>query len=387
MLHIFVKKTPKMHNPFLFGKIAENSFFTNREIELKRLNNNLNSGTNTIVISPRRWGKSSLVKKASGILNRKEKDIRVCFIDLFKTRTENEFYEIYAREILKASSSRWQEWAKTAGEMLKKITPKLTMGADPQNDFSISFDWSSGTRNTDEILNMPEKIALKKNIRIIVCIDEFQNLSHYHDSIGFQKLLRAYWQHHKKVTYLLYGSKRHMLIDFFENKSMPFYKFGDVIFLQKILKEKWILFITDAFRRTKKQISNEIAGQIAELMQNHPYFVQQFAQIIWFNTEKAATSKIISDSLQDIIEQNAIIYQKEIESLSSGQINFLKAFSDGEQKYSSFENLKKYNLGSSANVSRIKEALENKEILDFTSTPPIFHDPVFELWFIKHINS
>ena len=97
-------------SPFVFGKVASNSAFINRELETQKLKNNFISGINTTLISPRRWGKTSLVKKAASELAMENTNIKICYIDLFGVKDEEEFYEIWIREIIKASSSKWNDW-------------------------------------------------------------------------------------------------------------------------------------------------------------------------------------------------------------------------------------------------------------------------------------
>jgi uncharacterized protein len=94
-------------------------------------------------------------------------------------------------------------------------------------------------KNYREVLQLPEKIAAKKNINVVICIDEFQNIESFKDSLAFQKKLRTEWQHQQMVTYCLYGSKQQMMTSLFEKQSMPFYRFGDVIYLSKIKRKEW----------------------------------------------------------------------------------------------------------------------------------------------------
>ena len=117
----------------------------------------------------------------------------------------------------------------------------------------------------EAMLAAPEKIAKESGKRFVVCIDEFQNINEYEDSLGFQRKLRSHWQKHSSVCYCLYGSKRHMLLNIFNNYEMPFYKFGDILFLQKIKQEDWISFITSRFDDTGKHISREECQKIVEL--------------------------------------------------------------------------------------------------------------------------
>ena len=124
--------------PFVFGKIVSGLDFTNRQSETERLLQNFNASVNTVLISPRRWGKSSLVKKATEQSKRKNPKLVFCFIDLFNIRTEQEFYEVYIRELIKVTSTKWEERIRIGKELFKKIIPKFSVGIDPMNDLSIS---------------------------------------------------------------------------------------------------------------------------------------------------------------------------------------------------------------------------------------------------------
>jgi AAA+ ATPase superfamily predicted ATPase len=239
-----------MVSPFVYGKIASGDAFTDREEEQKRLSENIRSHINSVLISPRRWGKSSLVLKVGDALQRGKTPIRFCYIDLFNVRTEQEFYSHFAREVLRVSYSKWDERLNSAKRFFKRLTPKFSMGTDPLNDFSVSFDLEETKDAPDEILDLPERICQHRKIELVICLDEFQNIGFFDEPLAFQKKMRAQWQHHKHATYCLYGSKRHMMTELFENKSMPFYKFGDVVFLQKIPEHYWVKYLIDGFART-----------------------------------------------------------------------------------------------------------------------------------------
>lgn len=171
-----------------------------------------------------------------------------------------------------------------------------------------------------------------------------------------------------------------MIADLFENKSMPFYKFGDLIFLDRIRESHWIEYIKSSFKKTGKTIQTEAAQAIAQAVKNHPYFVQQLAQKTWILTSTEATPNTVSVALETMLHENSILYLREIENLSNTQVNLLKALCDGVQQLSASDTLQRYNLGTSANVLRIKSALEQREIIDFLGPEPEFVDPVFELW-------
>jgi hypothetical protein len=171
-----------------------------------------------------------------------------------------------------------------------------------------------------------------------------------------------------------------MLLDIFSNASMPFYKFGDIMFLEKISNKNWGEFIKKRFEDTGKKITIEQAEYLAQLVDNHSYYVQQLAQQSWLRTKTSCSKAIIDESLQSIKNQLSLLFVGQIETMTATQINFLKAVLDGETAFSSQENLQKYRLGSSANLKNIKNALISREIIDISAQKVDILDPIFKLW-------
>ena len=366
-------------NPFVFGKAAEGEYFTDRQEDARRLNANLTHGINTILISPRRWGKTSLVKKViSEITN---PSIKPIYIDIFQCKSEHEFYHAFASTIIKQTSSKLEEWTEMAKTFLSRVSPKFTFGPDPMNDFSMSFDWNPKDDSDLDILQLPEKIAQKKNIRLVVCIDEFQQIGDFTDSIKFQKKLRSVWQHQQHVTYCMFGSKKHLMEQFFNDKSMPFFKFGDMMFLKKIPTQEWVSFICDKFKETGKSITVEQATKICDVTDNLSSYVQHLAWVIWYKSGNNVTNENIDSAINDLLEQNRIFFQREVEQLSELQMNFLRAVANGiSTGHSSKEVIKKYRLESSANVNAIKRSLLKKDIIDIEGQSVTINDSLFKLW-------
>jgi hypothetical protein len=373
-----------MKTPFTFGKIVRNSDFTNRKEETRRLVLNFKSSVNTILISPRRWGKSSLVTKAAEIVINDSSNIRFCFIDMNNIRSEEQFYEQLATAVLKVSSTKIESILENAKKFLGRFIPNLTFSPNPDTDLKLALDWKEVRKSPDEILDLAEKIADSTNKELIICIDEFQNISEFEDPIGFQKKLRAHWQLHNKVTYCLYGSKRHMLMNVFTSPSMPFYKFGDIVFLEKIKENDWIEFIIKRFNETGKQIGENESKQIAKHCDYHPYYVQQLAQQSWLRTEKTCDISAINEAFDALVLQLSMLFQVLTDELSTRQINFLKALINNEQQISSQRVLLEYGLGTSANVLKIKKALQGGEIIDIQGKRISFIDPLYKYWLGKY---
>ncbi|HSZ25226.1 MAG TPA: ATP-binding protein [Cytophagaceae bacterium] len=373
-----------MRIPFIYGKIATGQDFTNRIKETKKLLSNFSSLTNTILISPRRWGKSSLVMGAAAKMAVKDKKVKFCFIDLYNVKSEEEFYQLLSQEVLKVTSGKMEEAINSTKKFLSQFIPKLSFGSDALQELTLGLNWSEVSKQPDEILDLAEKLAKEKKMRIIICIDEFQNIASFNNPLAFQKKLRAHWQKHQSTSYCLYGSRRHMMMEVFASTSMPFYKFGEIIMLEKITVTDWIPFLRNRFTQTGKQIDPDTAAYLAELVDCHSYYVQQLAQQSWFRTTKKCTKKIVAEAHDELLRQMSLLFQTQTDGLTSTQTNFLKALLEKVTQPSSKENLLKYNLGTSANVIRIKEALLNKEIIDTQEERIYFMDPVYECWLRKY---
>lgn len=375
-----------MEAPFVYGRIADEQNFTDRKDEVVLLNQNFNNLINTIIISPRRWGKTSLVNKCARLLSEKSKDIWVCQVDIFNCRTEEQFYTAYANALMRMSTSAWEEFVAGVKKYLGRMAPTVSLSEGSQSyEMSFGISFKENRLSYDEILDLPQRIAQDRGKKIIVCIDEFQNINEYDDSLAFQRKLRAHWQKQTSVCYCLYGSKRHMLLSIFNDYSMPFYKFGDILFLQKIKREDWISFISKRFTETGKQISDTLCGMIADKMKNHPYYTQQLSQQTWLRTTETCSEEIVSEAFNSLIGQLSLLFTNIIDSLTSRQISFLIAVADGVTNYSSKEVLKQYQLGTSANIKNLKKATLEKDLIDILPGNVIeIQDPAFEYW-IKNI--
>ena len=174
--------------PFVFGVRVEGDSFTDRREETERLKANFTYGVNTILISPRRMGKTSLVDKVCSLVE--SEDIRIARIDAFGCRSENDFINAFATAVVRATSSKWEEWMENAKVFLSRFVPKISIGQDPLTDFSLALEYNAGNNTTEEVLRLPEMIARSKGCHIVVCIDEIDVFGGYEtDSLVFPYLI------------------------------------------------------------------------------------------------------------------------------------------------------------------------------------------------------
>lgn len=373
-----------MENPFSFGGFAKTKSFTNRTREIQHISTLCNNSINLILISPRRWGKSSLVHHIA--LKKANKNLKFCQLDLFNIGTEEEFYTQYLQTIMQATATKLDQYKEYATEFLTNLKPNITLGTGADAEFGLEISLKKNNKSEAEILDIAQRIAEKQNIRIVVALDEFQNIDHFAKSIPFQKKLRAAWQKHDRVSYILYGSKRHLMHELFEKKEKPFYKFGEVMYLEKISEKEWIKFLTAQFKNTEKSISKSQASEIAQLMKNHPYYVQQFAFSLWEKTKDEVSDKHIQATVTTLLQSNEWRFIHLFEPLSHRQRKTLIALIEyGDKGISAAATIAKYDLGTSATVVRSIAALQNAEIVERWGNSIQVLDPVFEMWLIHKL--
>ncbi len=174
-----------------------------------------------------------------------------------------------------------------------------------------------------------------------------------------------------------------MMSDIFNNPSKPFYRFGDIIHLQKIETNRWIDFICTSFSKTGKSIDKKVAEKIATTMKNHSWYVQQLSHYTWNLTQKNAELEDVYIALIELINANTPLYQNEVENMSDTQVNFLKSVINKETQFTSTAVMQKYRLGTPRNVLRNKSVLINKDVIHLNNEIYEFLDPAFEIWFKK----
>ena len=377
--------TQNFEAPFVFGVRVEGDAFTDRKEETERLKANFTYGVNTILISPRRMGKTSLVDKVCSLVE--DEHIRIAHIDAFGCRSEHDFVNAFATAVVRATSGKWDEWMENAKVFLSRFVPKISFGQDPMTDFSISLEYNPHNTTTEEVLQLPEVIAKAKGIRIVVCIDEFQQLGDFPDSLTFQKKLRGVWQRQSHVSYCLYGSKKHMMEQMFQNQSYPFYRFGDLFYLDKISEDDWVAYIRERFKVTGKRISDDLARVICTVTDRYSSYVQQLAWLVWLKAQNEATMADVQYAIDRLLDACEPLFIQQTEELSAYQMNFLHALANGVHTgFTQSSVLSGYRLGTAANVTRLRKALIEKDLITVSTPKPLeISDPILTLWLKRRV--
>lgn len=368
-----------MNKAFVYGMSVEGENFTDRVQETRRLKKDFENGINVILISPRRMGKSSIVKKVRSEIN--DPAIKIVYMDIYDCRSEYDFYNRFASSLLRQTATRTEQIVENIKKFLVRLTPKIGFSMEPLSEISLSLGITPQNYQPEEILQLPEIIAGEQGIHIIVCIDEFQQIGELSDSLTVQKRLRGIWQHQRNVSYCLFGSKKHLMTKLFQNRKMPFYQFGEMMYLGKIPTEEWVNFICSRFESQGKHISKDLAQKICNTVENHSSYVQQLAWNVLAETDHETTEQDFERGVEALLAQCSGLFEQHIQGLTSYQLNFIRAICNGvHSDFGSKAILEEYNLGTKSNIVRIKNALLDRELIEIEKNGIYLEDPVFKLW-------
>lgn len=375
-----------MDIPFIYGRLAEKESFIDRVEDRRELKNFLRHGINVILVSPRRWGKSSLVRTSMEELMQEESKTKVCFMDASKIHTAEEFYNKFASIVIQGVSSTLEQKLSDLVKFINRFTPSITIASDPMNSVEVNLKVNPVKESPENILQLPERIAEAKGIKIIVCIDEFQQLANLPKWKNLEAMLRAEWQLQHHTTYCLYGSKMHMMKDIFNKANSPFFKFGQLMNLKRIAKEYWIPYIMSNFKKTGKTISESQAECLCERVKYNSWYVQQYCFFLWSHTDKEVTQKLLDNQLQLVLDTNEDLFLTEMDELTPTQIGMLKAIASGEKHFNAKDVVETYGLGQPQSITRNKKVLVEKDLVEKHLQDFSFVDPVFELWLKREYN-
>lgn len=373
-----------MEKAFVYGMSVGGDNFTDRIEETKRIKLDFENGINVILISPRRMGKTSLVKKVISEMNTPE--IKVVYMDIYDCRCEYDFYNRFAETIMKSTGNQLEQVMENIKRFLVRVSPKLSFSPEPNSEFSVSLGITPKEYFPEEILELPERIAKEQGVRIVVCIDEFQQIGEFSDSLTVQKRLRGVWQHHQHVSYCFFGSKKHLMENIFQSRRMPFYQFGEMLHLKCIPTEYWVPFICSRFEKYGKEISEEYAARICHTVKNYSSYVQQLAWNVMAETEIEVNEESFTEGFNALLEQNSSLFIQQTEGLTTYQLNFIRLLCNGiHSGFNTQSVVELYSLGSKSNVDRIKKCLIDRELITIEKEGVFLADCVFELWFKREM--
>ena len=373
-------------NPFKFGSIVSGKYFYNREDELLRIKNTLAGGNNITLYAPRRYGKSSLVKKALEELA--NEGFVTVYLDFMSIYSRETFIVNYAKEIANSQKTSLEKTVQKIAKFISGIVPSVSFDSSGMPSFSLSWIEGQDKEQTlKDIIDLPEKLA-KDNSKWIIAFDEFQEVTKLNGD-NFEKLLRSCIQNHQNVSYLFLGSKTHLLQDMFNNKNRAFYNAASVMGIDKISEEKSIEYLTTRFNSSDIDIDKKTVLYLLHSIANIPYYIQFIAYEIWQTIILADGNKVTSSHVDEAIETILLLKSDYYWELTNKQTAYRKkvlyAISNSAIELFSKQTATMYNLGAASSTQKALEVIIEDGIIEHTQGKYEFSDPIYSMFINKQL--
>jgi len=372
-----------MKNPFVYGETVTGVYFCNRIQEIRELVNDIKNGTNVIIFSPRRYGKTSLINQVLEIA--RQKGIIPFYVDLYPAINKQKFIEIYAQAISSGLTGKTSRIVKKLKEYLPRIIPKVVMD-DQSVQFEFGFDRrGSLSPHVDDLLKAAKKVADQHNKNAVVVFDEFQEIASFDDQ-EIERKMRSVFQHHRNVSYIFMGSKTHLMRDIFNNPNRPFYKSGKHFPLGKIDSNELGNFAAKKFKTAGINITEHELKEIIEVTECHPYYFQMLCHVLWEITrdDKAVKLGHIEEAVGILISRESSAYMAIWDSLTAKQKNLLIALmQEHSPAIYSRQFLEKHGLGAPSSLQKATKKLISMELIQQANGSYELVDLFFKRW-VRH---
>jgi uncharacterized protein len=376
-----------MENPFYYYRIVQGKDFADRTQELKELHQAVLNKERIFLVSPRRFGKSSLLTVLLDSL--KQKSVMTLYFDLSTVASFRSLLEKYASETLKSTESSIGMVIKHVKELFPRLRPKITIEQDqtPSLVLDVANSDKDLVTNAEEILNAPEVTAQRKKKLFVVVLDEFQEILQF-NGLNLEKVLRAAIQKHEHVSYIFAGSQKSLLYDMVIKPGRPFYKMGKIFNLGKLPRTEFREFLAGKFRSTSFKITDALLDQILDAVEDYPYNAQFLCHELWNYKRESQNinSEDVAYCLDKITGSFTHIYTQIIEALSLKQKNLLRAIvQSSTQNLYSEEFRRANNLGAASTVSISAKLLMKKELLDVENKKYFIPDVFLKEWIKRNL--
>jgi uncharacterized protein len=373
-------------NPFVYGEIVPGDAFIDREVELDRLVTDLAGGQKVFLISPRRYGKSSLIRQALGALTRQNALTAEVTVSSYSSYLS--FLEGYAGA-LAALDTKWERTKSWFGTAIRSTRPELRY--EPKDAglgrFSVAFPLVKSerdvTRLANEVFALPGQLAEARKRTVVVALDEFQAVNGF-DGGSVEHALRAAAQQQRRVGYVFAGSEP-SLMEQMIGPRRPFYKAGPVMRLDKIPGDVFADAIDRRFAKSGIKPEEGLGAAIVDLAGNLPYDVQRLAHETWDDVRAAAGKRAALDdlhaTLSRLLAEQATMFEALWQRLTLVQRAVLRAvvLQNGRELLSA-DTRARHRLGVASTTQTALAALAKQDLVMREGQRHVVVDSLFREW-------
>jgi len=372
------KTNNQLRNPFVYQGYVSPDYFCDRIVETEELIGNLQNGRNTVLISPRRIGKTGLIKNAFHKLKEIEKDAICIYVDIFSTKNQQEFVQVLGSAITQDVLSRGQRAMKNLLEFFGSWRP--VFGQDPYTGtptISISIEPSQSTVSLKSIFDY---LSLSKR-EVYIAIDEFQQITKYPET-GIEALLRSHIQFIPNAHFVFSGSKRRLMTQIFNSPERPFYQSSVSIGLEPLHEEIYYDFTRRFFEAKKGSFSQEMFHHVYNRFDGVTRSIQLMLNRLYETEKNVCSEAQINEAILHIVNQSSMQYEELINLLTANQLSLMKAIAQEGCVVSpqGDEFIKRYNLPSASSIKTALDVLLDKDLVYRTQTGYIIYDHFLAIW-------
>jgi len=369
-------------NPFVFGEIIDDANFVNRTDELNQLIRDLGDGQKVFLLSPRRFGKSSLV--ALALLKLKKRHIHTVNLTVSSYSSYAQFLEKFAEKVLRAAGP-WERVKDWATRFARQVKPDVNINMST-GEISLSLGKGAGfdpSPIAPDVFALPGELTKNAGFRMAICLDEFQQISQFNGG-SVENAIRNQVQEQREVGYVFAGSQPSLMEEMLSAKR-PFHKAGPQMFLDKIPAKDWKDSITRHFRKRGRTLDDPGLETLLASADLIPYDVQRIAHELWDYAELKDKRQLDVSDVNSVIESlvtcQSTYYELLWEQLSARQRAALQAIAyRGASEIYSQGVREEFRLGPASSVQKALQSLDSRDILDRYKGSYFFLDPLFPSW-------
>ena len=367
----------ELENPFVVYGYVSPTYFCDRKQETNDLITALSNGRNVTLMSPRRMGKTGLIRNVFHQLQQRE-DVACFYIDIFSTKSLASFVKVFASAIvgkLDTPIQRAEGFIQRffQGIRLSFSTDMLT--GNPQ----VNLDFQP--EQTESTLEQVFAYLVQSKRECYIAIDEFQQILEYPET-NVEALLRSYVQFCPNVHFIFSGSKQHLMTDIFSSASRPFFQSTEKMHLYPIPEDNYYEFAVYWMQKKNIELSQELFHDIYQQFDGHTWYVQYILNLLYSAATTAITKEDIHKAMVHIMQREQELFQTTYDKLTDNQAALLVAIAkEGTVRaINAGEFIRKYCLKGTSSVNKALEYLINKELAYQTSQGYIIYNRFFGLW-------
>jgi len=370
-------------NPFTLKEIPDGSAFCDRQKELKDLTGFASAGENVLLYSPRRYGKTSLVRKAQRHLESNGAITAYC--DLFGVTSIEDIAGRIARAIYTITRKDESLFQK-AIRFLTSFRPVLSPSPDGGVSVSVQPAYRSGSWELlDNTMESLEKFVQDVPNLMHVALDEFQEISEIEDSLRIEGRLRHYIQR-MKCGFIFVGSRRRILLEMFNDRKRPFFQSTINYELGTLPREELIDFMVSRFEEAGKDLSRDLGARVCDLLGHHPYYIQKFCFFLFDRVEHTVTQEEVNETYRLVLESERALFEAVLRRLTAKQIAVLTAVAkEPTKKLFAAEYMERHGLKSTGGIQRGLSVLTGEDLVEQHPSDGIWTvvDPLLERWIVE----